>query len=392
MRVGKLRFCAALAAGLVGTGVRADDKAADVTTLPVTQLGATDEPARGEAKPTQLPATAGPVAPTAAVVPVQPGGWYAGAGLVFLRPYVSNNTAYTLTNATTGTAIGNFPLALGTALDAPFNYSHGVGCQAWVGWTDTSGWGCRLGAFCFDEGSELLTLVSPPGTTRLVSAPPVIPAIPGTAGFGAPTSVLAAAGIGTDQLAFQTDLEIDTIDLEGTYTVADRGYRVLFSAGVRWTTLRQEYHAALNNPGDGTTFENQRLDSAREFNGAGPTVAVNLRYGPPEGLSGYGGLRGAILFGTMERPAAFAQEINDPLLLALVGSQRTRTRFASTSDHVMTVGELEAGVEYGMLMGTSRAFVRGGLVAQAYIDAGSATGATGTLGLFGAVLAVGVDY
>ena len=392
MRAGKLRFCAALAAGLVGTALSAGDAPkptpADVTTLPVTLIAAPSD-----SRPTELPATAGPVAATStAVAPDPTEGWYAGVGLVYLRPYVSNNTAYTLTSSTAGTAIGNFPLAIGTALDAPFDYSHGVGCQAWVGWNDLSGWGARLGTFSFDDESELVTLVIPPGTTRLVTVPQVIPPIPGVAGFEAPTSVLAGAGIGQDRLAFRSELEIRTVDVEGTYLFGDAGCRVLVSAGVRCTTLRQDYHAFLTNPGDGVTNESQRLDAFREFEGAGPTVAVNVRYGPPDGLSGYGGVRGAVLYGTMDRSAAFVQEINDPFLLAFVGSQRTRTRFAASADHVLTVGEFEAGVEYGMRIGTSRVFIRGGLVAQAYLDAGSATGSSGTLGLFGAVMALGVDY
>ena len=58
----------------------------------------------------------------------------------------------------------------------------------------------------------------------------------------------------------------------------------------------------------------------------------------------------------------------------------------------MPVTELEFGVEYGKLAGQYGLFVRAGVVAQTYFDAGGAASPLGTLTLFGGQLAFGVAY
>jgi hypothetical protein len=311
-----------------------------------------------------------------------------------LKPYASNNTAYTLTTPPTPPPPVGIPVAVGSAQSVAFDWDLQPAWQAWVGWTAASGWGVRADGFGFNQGSNVSTLINQvdPIAPRLVTVPGVIPFIPGTAAFGAPTAVLAGAGIGADQFIFSSDLNIRAVDLEATYQWAGDDFLVRLSAGGRWQSVRQGYHAAVQNPGDGVTFETQRLDFVQEFSGAGPTVGLFARHDLAGGLAGYASVRGAILAGHLEQRGAYSQDISDPTLLAFVGSQATRTRFDSRADHVLTYGELELGLEYGFAMGHSRLFVRGGVLGQSYGNIGNATTPFGTLSLMGITTAVGVNY
>jgi len=434
---------AALTAVLCGNVVRADEfeivppPPPDVTTLPavvilweeprpVVTTSAVDppkvlppagevKPPAGEAKPL-TPVVEPPPAvipPTTLVPPLSvtpplsvappvtnppattPGGWYGGAEMLFLTPYVSNNTAFTVVTPPVPPAPGAFPVAIGSAQGQPFDWDCGQAYRAWVGWTHPTGWGIRADGFVYNQGSNVASLINQPDpiAPRLVTVPPVIPFIPGAASFGAPTAVLAGGGIGSDRLLFTSDLNVRTVDAEATYQWGGCDCLVRVSGGVRWTGLRQGYHAALRNCGDGDTTETQQLDFEQEFSGAGPTVGLFLRHTlGADGLAAYGSVRGAILAGHLDERAAYFQDISDPALLALVGSQQTRTRFDNRSAHVLTEAELEMGLEYAVPVGRSRLFVRGGLVAQSYSNAGSATNSLGTLSLLGGTAAVGVNY
>jgi hypothetical protein len=433
---------AALTAVLCGNVVRADEfeivppPPPDVTTLPavvilweeprpVVPTGAADPPTvlppADEVKPltpvvepppavmppttlvppvslAPLPAVAPPVsiAPPATYGPAPNlGRWSGGAEMLFLTPYVSNNTAFTVIAPPAPPAPGAFPVAIGSAQGQPFAWDCGQAFRAWAGWTHPTGWGIRADGFVYNQESNVASLVNQPDpiAPRLVTVPPVIPFIPGAASFGAPTAVLAGAGIGSDRLLFTSDLNVRTVDAEVTYQWGGCDCLVRVSGGVRWTGLRQGYHAALRNSGDGITTETQQLDFEQEFSGAGPTVGLFLRHTlGADGLAAYGSVRGAILAGHLDQRGAYSQDISDPALLALVGSQQTRTRFDNRSAQVLTEAELEMGLEYAVPVGRSRLFVRGGLVAQSYSNAGSATSSLGTLSLLGGTAAVGVNY
>jgi hypothetical protein len=414
--------CAAVTAALFGSAARADETdivlpPVDVTTIPAVVIPAEDVivpvadqspkalPDAGDVKPLTpdpMPATT-LIAPTPLVATPCPspaqcghgGGWYGGVGLLFLTPYLSNNTAFTVITPPAPPAAGGVPLATGSAQGVPINWNCGEAYQVWAGWVHESGWGVRADYFEFNQGSDQSTFVSRPDPVapRIVTVADPIPFIPGAAGFGAPTAVLAGAGIGADRLVVSSDLNIRSSDLELTYQWAGDDYLLRLSGGGRWQSLRQGYHAGLRNPGDGITTETQVLNFEQEFSGAGPTVGVFLRHGiGGSGLAAYGSVRGAILAGHLDQHAAFAQDISDPTLAALVGSQQTRTRFDNRDDHVLTFGELELGLEYGMPVGHSRMFVRGSVVGQTYGNAGNATNSLGTLSLLGGQAAVGVNY
>lgn len=362
---------------------------------PPTVPGPAEPPAPPEVPPTVLPPVIVPPPIPGPEVAPAPGGWYAGGGLMFLTPYLSNNTAYTVVTPPVPAGPVGIPVAVGSAQSVPINWDYGQAWEAWVGWTHPCGWGVRAGTFVFNQGSGVDILVNQPDpiAPRIVTVPPVIPFIPGAAAFGAPTAVLAGAGIGADRLLFVSDLNIRSADLEGKYQFAGEDYLVRVSAGGRWVGLRQGYHAAIRNPGDGITTEAQGLDYVQEFSGAGPTVGLFLRHQiATTGLAAYAGVRGAILAGHLDQHATFTQDITDPTLAAFVGTQQTRTRFDNRADHVLTFGEVELGLEYAVAVGGSRLFLRGGVVGQSYGNAGNATTSLGTIALIGGQAAVGLNY
>jgi hypothetical protein len=374
--------------------------------LPVVAPAEPVIPAAGDVPPPPMPPA--PPGPPPVVLPSDapplfldqghpgsaPGGFYGGAGLLFLTPYVSNNTAFTLTTPPTPPPPGAFPVAIGSAQNANFEWAYGQAVQAWVGWTHPSGWGVRVDTFAFDQGSDTLTAINGPGLAapRLITVPGVIPAIPGAAAFGSPSSVLAGAGLGTDRLLFNSDLEIRSFDAEGTYQLGGPDYVVRLSAGIRGQSIRQRYHATLRNPGDGVTMELQRLEFAQDFSGGGPTIGLFARHSIFDCLAAYVNARGAILAGHVTQRGEFYESIQDPLLAAFVGSQQTQTRFDNKSDQVVTYGEIEFGLEYGVCIGHANLFLRAGIVGQAYGNAGNATGGNGTLGLLGGQVAAGLNY
>jgi hypothetical protein len=302
-------------------------------------------------------------------------GWSGGFGLMILKPYVSNNPAYTLATPRPGVPAGF------VAQTASFSYDPQPAIQLWLAFDDPSGWGGRLRLFCLEAESDILGL-GLGGAFPLVTAPAVGPAVPGAPVFGGPSPVLAA-GLGRDFVAFQSDLKIVATDLEGTYGYMGNDCSIQGSLGLRCLYLRQGYHATLANPGDGTTAFAQVLRVEREFRGCGPTASVFARQRigcSPVAL--YAGLRGSIVYGTMEETYRLGQ----------VGAATTVAGATSRSDLTIPVTEVEFGAEYGAMAGPVGFFVRAGVVSQTYWDAGGATGALGNLSLIGGQIAIGVAY
>ena len=410
------RVLGLIAAGLLGSVAYGQDTPPVISPLPdvstiqsttkTQQKGIAEQPlVTPEAKSTLLAPATPPVAPSANCITELPPskmsadyGWsglYGGASILFLTPSLSNNVAYNVTRPPVPPAPGEFPAAVGSSANVPFEWDYENAWRFWAGWSSVSGIGVRVGGFMFDRPSDTAFRLSQPNPSgpEFITVPTIIPTIPGTAQFASPSAVLDVAGIGVDQLTFKSSLNIETLTVEGTYAF-DRGSCLIQAmAGVQFTSVKQQYHAQLLNPGDGVTTEFQQLDSLQEFRGCGPSIGVFLRHGLwGRRLAAYANLHGAILFGKLEQQAAFVQAIQDPNFVALSGSQTTHTRFDNRADHTLTTAEIELGLEYGFCIGHSRTFVRGGIVGQSYGNAGNASSSLGTLSLFGSTVSVGLNY
>jgi hypothetical protein len=320
-------------------------------------------------------------------------GLSAGVGFSVLRPYVSNNPAFTVANPPAAGTLGGSPLLSAASQTVSFDWDPEAAVQFWVAYDDPSGFGGRIRTFVFDAESPLIGARLLPGGGVPITLPVLVPTVGGVPGFAAPSPVLTPAGLGEDRLTFQSDLRIVSTDVEGTYGWMGDDSSIQVSAGLRYLLLQQGYTARLANAGNGATFIAQELRVSREFEGCGPTASLFARQRICQSpCAVYVGARCSVLVGTTETETGFARVINDPALAAGVGTQRTRTSFGSRADVTIPVTELELGVEYGNLVGHYGIFVRAGVVAQTYFDAGGAASPLGNLTLFGGQLAFGVAY
>jgi Legionella pneumophila major outer membrane protein precursor len=315
----------------------------------------------------------------------------AGTDLLYLKPYISGNSAFAVITAPPVAG----PIVTGSGETEPFDWQHTRAHRIWIGVGEPSGWGVRTQCFVFDDASDTrhVTLTSAEIATRQVMAPPVGPTIPDVTGFGGPSAVLGRAGLGEDRLTFRSDLRIVAAELEATFTYGTDDWTVRFSGGGRYLQIRHGYRAELENAGELGTSETQDLTLGREFTGYGPTLALFARHRIGHSvLSAYASARGSLVVGTLDEQAAFARSVNDPDLLAGVGTRQTRTNAVASTDHTIPVAEIEMGLECAGALGRMRLFGRAGVVAQTYFNAGSATGSTGSLTLVGALVTVGFGF
>jgi Legionella pneumophila major outer membrane protein precursor len=305
----------------------------------------------------------------------------AGTDLLYVRPYISVNTAFTVVS--------------GTTESEPFDWHHTRAHRIWIGCAEPTGWGVRAQGFVFDDASDNrhVTLTSAEIATRQVTTPPFGPVIPGVTDFGGPSAVLARSGLGEDRLTFRSDLRIVAAEVEATFACGTDDWTVCLSGGGRYLQVRHGYRPELENAGRLGTSETQNLTLGREFTGYGPTLALFARHRIGDSvLSAYASARGSVVVGTLDEQAAFARSVNDPDLLAGVGTRQTRTNATSTSDHTIPVVELEIGLECGGALGRMRLFGRAGVVAQTYFNAGSATNSSGSLSLVGGAITIGFGF
>jgi hypothetical protein len=131
------------------------------------------------------------------------------------------------------------------------------------------------------------------------------------------------------------------------------------------------------------------LQSGHNFNGAGPTLAVEGRRAiGNSGFALYGNGRAALLFGTARQEVHFAHPT--------AGAFDNAARQAD----VLPIGEIELGVEYGRDVGRLRAFAQAGCHGQFWWGAGNASNTavlggpdnSSSVGLVGGAFRVGVTF
>jgi len=291
-----------------------------------------------------------------------------GASAYFLMPFFDNNTAYVVVNDQETTQ---------SSTDFEWNFQ--LAPAIWFGFVNEYGSGVRARYFHFDHSSKTLNVA---GSDQTINAPPSLDQ-PGDNSFVSP-GVLGTM-TGGDQLTFRSGLQLNTGDVEFTYEYQAGPLALLFSGGGRYQRLAQSYDALLTNnvtPGDS---EVQRLISESEFNGGGPTVAMQGRWEAGAGWAVFGMLRGALLVGSADRDTTFTQVVIGQF------AQNVATQTSTSTTKLLPTAELELGIEYGGGQ-YSPWLIRGALVNQTYFGAGTAANDSGNLSLFGAQLSVGVAY
>jgi hypothetical protein len=315
----------------------------------------------------------------------------AGGSFYYVKPFLQNNTAFltTIAPATPNSVVSY----------TNFHWSYEPAGAFWLGWNADCGLGARGRFFFYDQESTTLSLVNatsvPPQTTV---NPPLAnflqPSTGGTA-FGSPGAVLGA-GLGRDELTFNSDLKIYVVDVEATYAWKGDNWTLLASGGGRYLTLTQSYKAALFNGGDGlqvTEFE--FFNNSRKFYGGGLVAGLQGNVGIGQtGLAVFASGRGSLVVGNTSENLQFIHQVNDAtgLVLPVPGVLQTQPLASRSGDHTLSTVELELGLEYGVKLGDNRVFVRAAGVNHTYFDAGNASQSTGNLSLFGLQFSLGLNY
>ena len=331
------------------------------------------------------------------------GGPTAELSLYVIRPYFTDNAAFTTTN---GAGTGN-PSASTT--DYPWNFSAAPAIS--FGWVSECGLGIRAHYFNFaDSSGNVTTSLSPAelaaGTTR-INAPVVgLPTLTPPITFGAPggltalASIFGAAPVG-DHLSFNSHLRVDVWDLEGQANLEKGPWLLTYFLGGRYLNLTQQYGGTLNGSADtapargtGIATESQTLSASHDFIGGGPTTALQAKIHLLHGLSVYGNARGSLLFGRSHETASFTQSVTDPsgILLGGIPSSAVSSQFSRNRQTVLPVAEIDVGLEYGMKLWGTYSYARTAVVNETYFGAGSASHTDGNFGLFGVQFTVGVDF
>jgi hypothetical protein len=259
-------------------------------------------------------------------------GWFAGAGAYFLAPRWTTNPAFS-------SAIGGGGVAVTSQTD--FDYGLSASPVAWLGYRGPSGLGVELRGWWFDD-SETLNMTNAGGGLAVNSA--------------APLGLRNTSTTAGDVLSFGSSLDIDLVDLVGSYQ-ADFGFGTLdFGAGVRYARVAQAYRH-VEDPAANNLLD--VIDSSHAFEGFGPTLALVGRAAITQRLRAIAALRYSLLFGDYDQQAT---SISDNVLVA--------TRTHSTEDF-LSIGELELGAEYVMPWRSAEFFLDGAFVAQIWQGAGN---------------------
>jgi hypothetical protein len=322
--------------------------------------------------------------------PPEKGGLVAGATEYYLKPYFQDNVAFNVTRGigTTASSVTAQAFDWGVKSSAAF----------WVGYELESGLGVRGRYFNLSGSSRNLTtsLDLTQAATGFIAPPAALLRLPGAA-FGSP-GIFLTAGLGADQLGFDSDLHIEAYDVEATYEMCHENLSVVYAAGGRYLHTTQNYRATLtnSNPTDPITgltgSEVQTLTYFHNFEGGGPTMALSATWQVGKtGLAIFGSARGSLLVGTTNEALTLTQSVVDPARV-VGGNQNNVPRSIGSADRVMPVLELEAGLEFGMRIWIFRPFLRAAVVNQTYFDIGNASSTRGSLGLFGAQVSLGTNY
>jgi hypothetical protein len=285
-----------------------------------------------------------------------------GGGIYLLQPNWGSNPAY---HVTTITKTKGFSLFTRTYQD--FRYDLQAAPLAWFGFYNENGLGGRLRWFLFEASSREGVIVTPDSTVRTAR----------------PLGLILESGVVGDEFRFLSNLKLHVWDLEGTRSWNGDNWQLQAAAGVRYAHLSQDYLAMLR-PGPGSPTEPKDLRFSHNFNGAGPTLAVEGKYCLGcSGLALYGNGRGAILFGTGKE-------------------QLLQTSTNSVHDHrrqqadVLPVSELEVGVQFTRCAFHGLLFIQTGFVGQVWWGAGNASHSDRNddtnLGFVGLVVRAGVNF
>jgi hypothetical protein len=340
----------------------------------------------------------------------------AGAGFYFIQPFFNNNVAYSVTTSSTlngGNAVS------GQTLAQQFSWGMQPAFEVWMGVTSSSGLGLRARYFYLDSMSNE-SILSIPSTQYNAAGSTVIAVTPSPYLFNSPPGTVpqqnpALAGLfsgpspfvvnfpgapaSVDQFTFQSDLQLDAIDLEVTGTLTGERYTLSGGVGGRYFHMTQGYRATLINSNGLGAILSETLDSNRDFQGGGPTVSgqFNVRPFPfHSNFSLFAGGRGSLVVGETTQTTTGNRTLNDPTgafnPIGIPSSTSNSFQIPFRGSDTIPIVELELGFEYAVSINNCIFTFRGAAVDQTYFGAGNASRSDGNLSLLGFKFSGGITY
>ena len=280
------------------------------------------------------------------------GHWVAGASAYYLKPHWDVNPAI-------GVAIlGNSPF-VDTVIVREFDWDYKTSPQVWLGYFGSNGFGVRVRWWEFDHSAN-----------PVVQVEPADPAVAGgqafvfglqLPGLNKTTELLVP---GVSQVTSFSDLSLEVLDFELAHRTEFCQWSLLFSGGVRYARIRQNYLAIETDPG----FVEVVQSSSNRFEGWGPTVAVEARRDLGcSGLMFYSNLRASVVYGDRNYAA------NDFVLIPGVAGPGNPEESNIRGKDLLPSTEVEVGLEYTVQTYYGCLTLQAGLVGQAWFGVGNAT-------------------
>lgn len=266
-------------------------------------------------------------------------GFYADMAFVFARPSFTDASNFGIYDA---------PQDLSTA--GSFDYDYELAPRVWLGYVGPDGRGVRARYWQFEHSGRARSLTQ--------TDPNIFYGADWIHPWGMITAMTTGVG---DVMNITNSLKAQALDLEVTQTLNFCRAEIMLGAGLRYALLEKEFDAVI----PGVDF----LTARHDFEGVGPTISMDVRlpidcYGC---WSLYGGCRYSILFG---ESWAYGENGSDP--------------FNYTLDEVLSIGEIEIGVEWTRSVSRWGLFVvRAGYEGQVWYEAGSPSNVGGDLGFEG---------
>ncbi len=265
------------------------------------------------------------------------GGLYAGFAFVFARPHFKEAFQATVGDPTAAISL------------VPFSYDYDISPRTWLGYTGANGLGVRTRYWQYDHAAAPF------------QSSPFVPAQAHVVSIIFPATIYSTPP--NEILSVGDNLEVHTVDLEGTQQLDIMGMSLVVSGGLRYAMMKQHTEAQVTNVGSGAVV--QALNWQRRFEGVGPSVGIEVERPIGQcGLAFVGAFHGALLFGdkNLDRVEVNGAGIGPPV----VSLDRAR--------EVLGIGELQLGVQWArQLAGGTELFVRGTYEAQLWSDAGTPT-------------------
>jgi len=292
----------------------------------------------------------------------------AGIEALAIRPRFQTNAALEVTTSVAGASQSN---------QVNFVYPYTVNPRVWLGYVTDSGLGCRVGWWSFEQAANSVTvgLPTPPAGGKTISIH----------GFF-DDEVFADADSTPTGAAATSDVRLNVLDFEAMQVFHAGSCQIAGSAGIRYAHLAQNYNAFLfDSFGTGDQLTEQ---VGQNFDGAGPTLSVEVCQPVCFGLGLFASLRGSALFGSSHLSNSLQSKSAEEIVLAADPTD------SEVSDQLsfLCCAEAELGVDYTRKVGPVCLFVQTGITVQLWVAGGNATSREEDMTFFGYTVAAGITY